>query len=128
MKKLLMACMLLGGVLAFAPSAFSQEHQHGNGQGQHGNGNGQNGGGREMDYDKLKTDLSLTDAQVSSMKDLDSQYKTKMETLRKDTSLSEEDKKTKMQELRKSKEADLKKILSEEQYQKLTSRGPKGGK
>lgn len=117
-----MSLLLLGSILAFAPSAFSQSEQQHKGQG------GPGGGEREPDYAKLKTDLSLTDDQVTSWKALDTQYKTKFDELKKSTA-TEEEKRTKMKELRTAKEADLKKILSDEQYTKYASNRPqpKGG-
>ena len=117
-----MCLVLLGSVLAFTP-VFSQSEQHHKGQG------GPGGGGqREPDYAKLKTELTLTDDQVTSWKALDTQYKAKFEELQKSTA-TEEEKRTKMKELKTAKEADLKKILSDEQYTKYTSNRPqqKGG-
>jgi len=122
MKKLLMCLMLLGSVLAFAPSAFSQSEQH------HKGGHPGGGGQHEPDYAKLKTELTLTDDQVTSWKALDTQYKAKFDELQKSTA-TEEEKRTKMKELRTAKEADLKKILSTDQYTTYTSKHqqPKGG-
>ncbi len=103
--------MLLGSTMAFSPSAHSQTANQPNGQGK---------GQHEMDFAKLKTDLSLTDAQVSSWKSLEEQYKPKFKALKSDSSITEEVKKVKMKELHSAKKADLKKILSEEQFAKFT--------
>jgi protein CpxP len=113
MKKVIFCIVLLGSVIAFSSPAFSQS-QNGN---QNGQGNG--GQGREADYVKFKTDLSLTDVQVTSWQNLDEKYKPQMKAIRSNTALSEEDKKTQMKQLHASKETDLKAILSADQYTKL---------
>ncbi len=120
MKKLLMGFLLLGSIIAFTPVAYGQAEQHPKGHGP--------GQGRELDFTKLKTDLSLTDAQVTSWKALETEYKTKAEELKASTTVKDEDKRVQIKALRDSKEADLKKILSAEQYTKFSSNRPsKGG-
>lgn len=102
--------MLLGSVVAFTPSAFCQNDMH---QG--------SGGGHEPDYTKLQADLGLTNDQVSSWKSMEAQYKPKFQAIRSNSSLSEEDRKAQMKQLRSAKEADLKKILSADQFSKYES-------
>ncbi len=122
MKKTFL-CLVLLGSIAFVSPAFSQsEHHHQGGGGQ------QQNGSREQDYAKLKTDLGLSDDQVTSWKNLEEQYKTKNKDLRSNTTLSEEDKKAQMKQLRTAKEADLKKILTDEQYNKFVSDREKKGR
>ncbi len=110
MKKLFIGLVLLGSMMA--TSAYSQSDQRSKGP----------GGGPEPDYNKLKTELTLTDEQVTSWKNHEAQYKTKFEELRKNTSATEEEKRTQMKALRTSKESDLKNILTEEQYTKYSTR------
>ena len=125
MKKVIFGIALLGSVLTFSPAAFSQTPNGTNQNGQ--------GGAREPEYEKLKTDLGLSDDQVTSWKNLEETYKPKMKAIRSNTALSEEDKKTQMKQLHESKQADLKKILTPDQYTKFEEirrqdKGGKGGK
>jgi protein CpxP len=115
-------CLLLLGSITIAAPAFSQsEHLH---QG----GGGQQNGPREPDYTKLKTDLGLSDDQVTSWKNLEEQYQPKFKALHSNTTLSDEDKRTQMKQLRSSKEADLKKILTSDQYTKFVNDREKKGR
>ena len=100
------ACMLITSVMAQSgenQKTITQKERH------------------EKDFSKLKTDLSLSDDQVIAWKHLDEQYKPKMQELKTNTSLTEEEKKSQMIQLRTTKSAELKKILSESQYTKLKS-------
>ena len=111
MKKLLKSILLVA-IVAVATPVFSQN----NGQYEKGESGGGKGQGHQPDYDKLKTDLSLTDAQVSSWKSLDQKYKAKKDALRSNTTLNETDKRTQHKQLRDAQDAELKTILSESQY------------
>jgi hypothetical protein len=121
MKKTFL-CLVLLGSIALASPAFSQSEHH------HQGGGSQQNGAREQDYTKLKTDLGLSDEQVTSWKNLEEQYKTKQKDLRSNTALSEVDKKTQMKQLRSDKEMDLKKILTTDQYNKFVSDREKKGR
>jgi protein CpxP len=109
MKKLIFCVVLLGSAIAFSSPAFSQSQ----------NGQGNGGQGREADYVKFKTDLGLSDAQVTSWQSLDEKYKPQMQALRSNTSLSEDDKRAQMKQLHAAKDADLKGILTPDQYAKF---------
>lgn len=74
----------------------------------------------EQNYDKLKSKLSLSDDQVGSWKKLEEKYGDRIQTIKNNSSLSQEDKKSHVSQLRDAKEADLKKILTAEQYSKYT--------
>ena len=117
MKKIFLYFLLLGSLVIVTPAFSQSEHQHQGG-----------GGSHEPDYTKLKTDLGLSDDQVTSWKNLEEQYKPKFKELHSNTTLSEEDKRTQMKQLRSSKEADLKKILSDEQYTKFVNNREKKGR
>jgi len=111
MKKLLSCIILLGSISVLASSAFSQTSNQGPGQNQ------QNS--REENIDELKTNLGLTDAQVSSWKALKEKYRPQYKAIRADSSLSEEARKTKMKSVRSSEDTELKTILTPDQYTKF---------
>ena len=70
---------------------------------------------------KVKDDLKLTDAQVSSWNALDAEYKEKMNATMQSTSLDKEAQKAKMIELRKEKHAKFLELLSAEQQTKYNA-------
>lgn len=74
--------------------------------------NGRNGAG-------LQKELNLTSAQQEKMKALRSDFKAKAETLRNDKALTAEQKRTKLQELRKQQQEQMKTVLTKEQQEKL---------
>ncbi|MFN6944938.1 MAG: hypothetical protein ACK4ND_08305 [Cytophagaceae bacterium] len=75
-------------------------------------------GGYKTDYAQLKKDLNLTDQQVNDMKALNENYRTKKAAVKSSSSLDEEAKRAQYKSLRSEKNTELKKILSEEQYNK----------
>ena len=113
-KAVLMFFMLLSSMTVFISNSFSQSEQH----------QGGGGGHREPDYAQLKTDLSLTDAQVTSWQNLHNEYKTKFQEIRNSPDLSDDDKRTKSRALRDAQDADLKKILTDAQYTKYIQNRP----
>jgi hypothetical protein len=113
-KKIIIVCCLFVAIMtAPALKGFCQSEQHQGG-----------GGHREPDYAQLKTDLSLTDDQVTSWKNLHEQYKTKFQELGNSSDLSEDDRKAKSRALRDAQDADLKKILTDAQYTKYIQNRP----
>jgi hypothetical protein len=114
MKVIFVSVFLMGSILLLNADAYSQS-------GPRTNHKGPKKGEFQHDYAKLKADLGLTDAQVDSLKSFDATFKKKMEAIRKDINLKEEDKKAKMKGLRDEKKANMKKVLTEEQYKKFIS-------
>lgn len=70
---------------------------------------------------QLQKQLNLTPEQQSKMTQLRTDFKSKFETLRNDESLTQDQKKEKMQELRKDEQAQMKTVLTADQLQKLQS-------
>jgi hypothetical protein len=114
MKTIFVSILLLGSMIFFNTDGYSQSSARSNHK-------GPEKGEFQHDYAKLKTDLGLSDAQVDTLKSFDAAFKRKMETIRKDATLKEEDKKVKMKVLREEKRANMKKVLTEEQYKKFIS-------
>jgi Spy/CpxP family protein refolding chaperone len=108
---------------------FSQmQAQRGNGQWQgrgHKDGDFQQGGqGKQGGFGRrgeMAKDLNLSDAQKTQMQQLMTQMRPKMESIRSNTSLSEDQKRAQMQELRKGQMEQMKSILTPEQQQKMQS-------
>lgn len=77
--------------------------------------------------DQIAKDLNLTDDQKTKLKAAMEEQMQKMRALRQDTSLSQEDRRAKMQEIRKANQAKIKEILTAEQlkkWQEMHQRGP----
>ena len=70
---------------------------------------------------ELPQELNLTQDQQTKLQQLRADYRTKFETLRNDNTLSQEQKKAKMQDLMKAQKEDMKKILTKEQMEKMQS-------
>ncbi len=120
MKKVI---VLFVAIVAFAANSFAQT---GTGQetqkapksekvGKHKGQNGKHAHGMDM-----KKDLNLSDDQSKRIKDIKNSYKGKMTALKTDNSLSKEQRKTQMSDLKKSEEADVKGVLTADQYTKFT--------
>ncbi len=77
-----------------------------------------NGGGNQPDYDKLKTELSLTDDQLIQLKQVDASFKDRMQALR-SSGASEDEKKQQRKILMEERKQELSAFLTEEQMQKL---------
>lgn len=71
--------------------------------------------------DALQKQLNLTQEQQSKMAQMRTDFKSKFESLRNDQSLTQGQKKEKMQELRKEQQAEMKTVLTADQLQKLQS-------
>lgn len=76
--------------------------------------------GKHADGMDMKKDLNLSAEQSNRMKDIGNSYKGKMKALKTDNSLSKEQKKAQMSDLKKSHEADMKGVLTADQYTKFT--------
>ena len=74
--------------------------------------------GRKKGGDFAK-EIELTEAQKGKMKELRASYKSKFETLRKDESLTKEQKRTNFQSLKKEQKDDMKEVLTKEQIEKM---------
>jgi Spy/CpxP family protein refolding chaperone len=66
-------------------------------------------------------ELNLTADQQTKMQQVRTDFRTKMEAVRNDNALTQEQKKTKFQELAKAQQAQLKSILTKEQQEKMQS-------
>jgi protein CpxP len=87
-------------------------------------------GMRGPTLDQLAQQLNLTDDQKAKVKPILEARDKKIADLRGDTSLSQEDRRTKMQSIREETTAQMKAVLTPEQfdkYQKMTQRGPRPG-
>ena len=106
MKKLLVSCIL---ACMFCLPAFAQENKDKE---------------KQQAYaewqQKVKDEIKLTDAQVSSWNALDAEYKAKVDATMQSTSLDKDAQKAKMIELRKEKHAKFLELLSAEQQTKYT--------
>jgi len=83
---------------------------------------------RMLDWDKLKEPLGLTDGQLADLKAYSNSQKAKIDAIREDNSLTHEQKKEKLREVKKSGKAEMEKILTPEQLKKLKELRPKGPK
>jgi periplasmic protein CpxP/Spy len=72
----------------------------------------------------MTTNLSLTAEQVPKVKAVLDAQRQKMTELRGDSNLSQEDRRTKMQEMRTDMTAKMKEILTPEQFAKFEKMGP----
>jgi Spy/CpxP family protein refolding chaperone len=70
-------------------------------------------------FETMKTNLGLSDAQASQIEKNRKASMEKMKAIRENTSLSDEQKKTQMMDLRKQQKEQMKSILTEEQLKKL---------
>lgn len=69
----------------------------------------------------LQKELNLTESQQEKVAKIRSNYRTKMQDLRSDNTLSQDQKKAKMQELMKQQQEEVKSVLSKEQIEKMKS-------
>ncbi len=69
----------------------------------------------------FQKELNLTQDQQAKMTQIRSEYRTKMQALRNDNSLNQEQKRTKMQDLMKAQQEQVKTILTKEQIEKMES-------
>ncbi len=116
--------MLAGGTVMFA--------QMGQGQGQ---GNGQWGHGQgqpptaDQRLERMTQQLNLTGAQQEQIKPILENESTQMQALRADTSLSQDDRRAKMMQIRQESAAQIKPILNadqQKQFEAMMSRQGRG--
>jgi len=121
MRKLsLIAAMALGGLVAFSFMATAQEA-----------GKDAKKGKRysvEQRLEQLKKDLELKDEQVPKVKTALEGMQKKMQALREDTNLDQQQRREKMRSLMEDQNKKMKEILTEEQYKKYQELSPRGGK
>ncbi len=123
-----MYLLIAAAVLLFTASALSQEQPAPSGQEQ------QQGPGRrgmmmmspQERLDAMAKQLNLTDEQKTKIKPILEQEHEKMQTLRQDTSLSREDRMSKMMDIRKSTSEEIKKVLTPDQQKKFDEMRPMG--
>ena len=128
MKKLYWIFTIM--VLSFSLAALGQagqETQGGEGAG-HGRGFGRGQGmNAEAQLERMSQALNLTDDQKAKIKPILENQDKQMQQLRQDTSVSQEDRRSKFQEIRQNTMSQIKPILSSDQQKKLESMHERGG-
>jgi len=84
--------------------------------------------GSKARFEKMKTNLGLTDAQQAQLEKNRKASMEKMKAIRENEALSNEQKKAQMMELRKEQKEQMKSILTEEQLKKLKEGNHRHGK
>ena len=74
---------------------------------------------RKEGFDRMRTRLNLTDDQAAKLKQSHSDMAEKIQSIRENQSLTDDQKKEQVQELRKKNQENLKTILSEDQLKRL---------
>jgi periplasmic protein CpxP/Spy len=125
-RKVVFASAFLAALLSFGLSAFAQDTQEappppaaGQGQG-NGQGMGRGMGRRPMEsvddqIQHLSKKLNLSADQQAKLKPILEDQRKQMETIHSDTSLSREDRFSKMQALRQSSDTQIKSVLTDDQ-------------
>lgn len=126
MKKLQL--MFTAAVLALSLAAFGQSSPDTqSGQGEH---HGRQGRGPGMNADAqlehMSRALNLTDDQKAKIKPILEEQSNKMHQLMQDTSVSQQDKRSKFQEIHQDTMSQIKPILTSDQQQKLESMHERG--
>ena len=80
--------------------------------------------GEKGRFEKMKTNLGLTEAQSAQLEKNRKASMEKMKAIREDKSLSDEQKKEQAMQIRKKQKEEMKSILTEEQLKKLKERKP----
>jgi Spy/CpxP family protein refolding chaperone len=110
--------MAVAGVLALSSSSQAQTNTPPGGrQGQ--GGGGARGRGAEQQLQQFSEQLKLTDAQKPKVKAALEEQVKKLQDLRADTTLSQQDRRTKMQTIRDDFGKQMKEILTADQYKKF---------
>ncbi len=120
MKKVI---VLFVAILAFAANSFAQSATQTETQNEaktervkgHRGGNGKHAGKMDM-----KKELNLSSDQSNSLKNIGNTYKGKIKALKTDETLSKDQKKAQMAEMKKAHDAEVKGVLNADQYAKLT--------
>lgn len=87
-------------------------------------GDFKNGSGRKGDFKRsgdFEKELGLTQEQKDKMAKIRADYRSQFETVRNDNSLTKEQKKTKMHDLMKAQQEQMKTVLTKEQIEKMQS-------
>jgi Spy/CpxP family protein refolding chaperone len=109
MKKVLLAVMVMVGTVALAQKNHG-DHKR----------------GLTNSADRMKQDLSLSDDQYTKVKGINEKYASSYSAVRQDTSLTRGRAASKLNKLKTDREAELKKVLSAEQWTKWTSNDRNG--
>lgn len=122
----MIAVIALGGTLALSPLARSQDNSASRPEANQGAG-----ARRGNMMQRINEHLSLTDEQKPKVEAALKEMRTKATELRKDTSLTPEERRAKMQPIREALNKKMKVILTSEQYekwQKMSQRRPRTGR
>jgi Spy/CpxP family protein refolding chaperone len=128
MKKLQL--MFIAVVLSLSLAAFGQSSPDTqNGQGEHHGGGHDRGRGMNADaqLEHMSRALNLTDDQKAKIKPILEEQSNKMHQLMQDTSISQQDKRSKFQQIHQDTMSQIKPILTSDQQQKLESMRERGG-
>jgi protein CpxP len=109
------AALALGAVIMLSPSARAQDTAPSTNQPPAGAGGGRQ---RGMNIQRLKTQLNLTDDQVTKLTPILKDRQDQMMALRNDTTLSQEDRRAKMKDIADAINAKVKAILDPDQFTK----------
>ncbi len=115
-KVSLLAILGLGGLLVCTNVASAQDSNASPRRGQ-----GQN---MEQRLERLSTELKLTDEQKPKIKAILEESRKKMQELRGDSNLSDEQRREKLQTLRTEERNKMKAVLTPEQFEKLQNMRP----
>jgi periplasmic protein CpxP/Spy len=118
-KTLLFAALAVGSLLVGLP-ANAQDSTNAAPAARAGGNRGMRGG---PNIDQLATELKLTDDQKAKVKPILEAQRQKMTDLRQDTTLSQEDRRTKMQAIREDTLKQMKEVLTPEQYDQYQKMG-----
>lgn len=122
----MVAAIVMGSLLALNPLARAQDPPA-----RKPAANQDAAGRRGNAMQRLTERLKLTDEQKPKVEAALKEMRTKAAELRKDTSLTPEERRTKMQPLREALNKQMKGILTPDQYeqwQKMSARNPRGGR
>jgi periplasmic protein CpxP/Spy len=111
--------MAISGVLALSASSHAQTNTPPGGRQGQGQGAGARGRGAEQQLQQYSEQLKLTDAQKPKVKAALEEQVKKLQDLRADTTMSQQDRRTKMQTIRDDFGKQMKEILTADQYKKF---------
>jgi periplasmic protein CpxP/Spy len=109
--------MAVTGLLAFSSSSRAQTNTPPGGPGAR-QGNGARGRNAEQQLAQYSEQLKLTDAQKPKVKAALEEQTKKLQELRGDTTMSQQDRRAKMQTIREDLDKKMKEILTADQYKK----------
>jgi Spy/CpxP family protein refolding chaperone len=130
-RKLLLTIIACGTSLALCPALLAQDASPAASTAGGGQQGGRRGGGG-MSIDRLTTALTLTPDEVTKITPILSDFRTQVQTIRADTSLSQTDRMSKMKDARDTMTAAVNAILTPDQQTKFAAmqskmRGRRGG-